>query len=136
MSDVETSRRTSWTAAELLAAELPEPRCAVDGLIPEGLAFMCGAPKLGKCWLGLGLAIAVAAGGLALGKIEVEQGEVLYLALEDNAAPAAVPAADAARPGAAARTGSTSRPSGSGSTTAGSNVSPPGSTSTPTRGWS
>ena len=78
-------RRTSWTAAELLAAELPDPRWAVDGLFPEGLSFMCGAPKLGKSWLGLGLGIAVAAGGHALTKIEVEQGEVLYLALEDNA---------------------------------------------------
>ena len=46
---------------------------------------MCGAPKLGKSWFGLGLAIAVAAGGYALAKIEVEQGDVLYLALEDNA---------------------------------------------------
>ncbi len=78
-------RRTSWTAAELLATELPEPRWAVDGVFPEGLSFMAGAPKLGKSWLGLGLGIAVATGGFALGKIEVEQGDVLYLALEDNA---------------------------------------------------
>jgi AAA domain len=77
-------RRTSWTAAELLAVELPEPRYAVDGLITEGLAFACGAPKLGKSWLAAGLGIAVAAGGKALGKIDVEKGEVLYLALEDN----------------------------------------------------
>jgi hypothetical protein len=84
VSDV-TSRRTTWTAAELLAADLPAPRWAVDGLFPEGLSFMAGAPKLGKSWLGLGLGIAVASGGCALGKIEVEPGEVLYLALEDNA---------------------------------------------------
>ena len=79
------ARRTSWTAAELLAADLPAPRWAVDGLFPEGLSFMCGAPKLGKSWLGLGLGIAVASGGHALGGIEVAQGDVLYLALEDNA---------------------------------------------------
>jgi hypothetical protein len=78
-------RRTSWTAAELLAADLPQPRWAVDGLFPEGLAFMCGAPKLGKSWLALGLGIAVGSGGAALAKIDVEQGDVLYLALEDNA---------------------------------------------------
>ena len=84
MTGDDTSRRTSWTAAELLAADLPEPRSAVDGLLPEGFAFMAGAPKLGKSWLGLGLGIAVAAGGHVLGAIEVEQGEVLYLALEDN----------------------------------------------------
>ncbi len=78
-------KQTSWTAEELLAAELPEPRYAVAGLLPEGLTFMCGAPKLGKSWLGLALGIAVAAGGYALGTIEVERGETLYLALEDNA---------------------------------------------------
>jgi len=78
-------RRTSWTAAELLKVVLPEPRCAVDGLLPEGLGFFAGSPKLGKSWLALGLGIAIAAGGHALGKIPVEPGEVLYLALEDNA---------------------------------------------------
>jgi hypothetical protein len=77
-------RRTSWTGAELLADEFPEPRFAVDRLLPEGLAFMCGAPKLGKSWMALGLAIAVAAGGRALGSIPVEPGEALYLALEDS----------------------------------------------------
>jgi hypothetical protein len=77
-------RRTSWTAIELLAAEFPEPRFAVDGLYPEGLSFMCGAPKLGKSWMALGLSIAVAAGGRALGSIPVEAGEALYLALEDS----------------------------------------------------
>ena len=79
------AHRTGWTAAELLAADLPNPRWAVDGLFPEGLAFMCGAPKLGKSWLALALGIALASGGHALGKIEVERGDVLYLALEDNA---------------------------------------------------
>jgi AAA domain len=77
-------RRTSWTAAELVAADLPAPRWAVEELFPEGLAFMCGAPKLGKSWFALALGIALAAGGHALGKIKVERGEVLYLALEDN----------------------------------------------------
>jgi hypothetical protein len=76
--------RSSWTAKQLLAVELPEPRCAVDNLITEGLTFECGAPKIGKSWLGLGLGIAVASGGFAFGKIKVERGDVLYLALEDN----------------------------------------------------
>jgi hypothetical protein len=77
-------RRTSWTARELLAAEFPEPRFAVPALVPEGLTFFAGAPKLGKSWLALGLSIAVASGGRALGAIPVDQGEVLYLALEDS----------------------------------------------------
>jgi AAA domain len=77
-------RRTSWTAAELLEAEFADPRFAIEGLVPEGLAFMCGAPKLGKSWLALGLSIAIAGGGVALGTIPVEAGEALYLALEDS----------------------------------------------------
>jgi hypothetical protein len=43
-----------------------------------------GKAKLGKSWLGAGIAIAVAMGGYALGSIKVEQGDVLLLALEDN----------------------------------------------------
>lgn len=86
MSDVDTRplRRTGWTAKDLLATDFPEPRWAVDTLIPEGLAVFAGAPKLGKSWLALGLSIAVASGGRAFGKIPTERGDVLYLALEDS----------------------------------------------------
>jgi hypothetical protein len=40
--------------------------------------------KLGKSWMTLGLSVAVATGGDALGTEPVERGEVLCLALEDN----------------------------------------------------
>jgi hypothetical protein len=76
--------RSRYTARELVETEFPEPRFAIPALIPEGLTFFAGAPKLGKSWLALGLSIAVASGGRALGQIEVEQGEVQYLALEDS----------------------------------------------------
>ncbi len=46
--------------------------------------LLAGPPKVGKSWLSLGLALAVAAGDDALGSIEVEAGPVLYLALEDT----------------------------------------------------
>jgi RecA-family ATPase len=36
-------------------------------------------------WLALGLCVAVASGGLALGKNSVEPGAALYLGLEDSA---------------------------------------------------
>jgi AAA domain-containing protein len=77
-------RRTRWTAVELLAEQFPEPRWSIPGLIPEGLTLFVGAPKVGKSWLQLGLGIAVASGGRALGRLPVEQGDVLYLALEDH----------------------------------------------------
>lgn len=73
-----------FTAADLMVQEFPEPKWAVDGLIPEGLTLLVGSPKLGKSWMCLGLGVAVATGGRALGKIKVDQGEVLYAALEDS----------------------------------------------------
>jgi hypothetical protein len=72
------------TAKELLAMEIPEPRWAVPGFIPEGLTILAGRPKVGKSFFGLGVALAVAHGGSALGHIPVEQGEVLFIGLEDN----------------------------------------------------
>ncbi|MBR1486920.1 MAG: AAA family ATPase, partial [Synergistaceae bacterium] len=57
---------------------------AVDGFLPAGLSILAGGPKVGKSILSLHLSLAVAIGGCALGKINVEQGDVLYLALEDT----------------------------------------------------
>lgn len=77
-------RPASWTAAELMTMEFPPPKWAVPGLIPEGATLLVGAPKTGKSWMALGLAVAVATGGKALGTIDVDAGPVLYLALEDT----------------------------------------------------
>lgn len=77
-------RKTSWTAAELLAAHFPEPRWAVPGLIGEGVTLLAGPPKAGKSWLALNLCVAVSAGGKALSSIDVQAGPCLYLALEDT----------------------------------------------------
>ena len=41
-------------------------------------------PKAGKSFMVLNIGLAVAMGGKALGFIDVEQGDVLYLALEDT----------------------------------------------------
>lgn len=72
------------SAADLLAREFPEPKWAVDGLLSEGATVFAGAPKVGKSFMALGLALAIASGGMALSSIPVEQGDVLYLALEDG----------------------------------------------------
>ncbi|MFE6485846.1 AAA family ATPase [Streptomyces sp. NPDC057757] len=78
------NRQAAWTADDLYRAEFPEPRWAVPDLIPEGLTVLTGAPKVGKSWICLGLGLSVATGGKALDSIPVEQGEALYLALEDT----------------------------------------------------
>ena len=82
--DTRPGPRKSWTAAELMAADFPEPRWAVPGIVAEGVTVLAGAPKVGKSWLGLGLVVATATGGKALGAIDVAEGPSLYLALEDT----------------------------------------------------
>lgn len=72
------------SAQTILDTDYPEPKWAVKDLIPEGVTFIAGPPKLGKSIFSLNIAIAVASGGVALSHFDVEQGSVLYLALEDG----------------------------------------------------
>lgn len=84
-SNGQAPHRVTWTTGrDLMAAEFPEPRWAVPGLVAEGLTMLCGPPKVGKSWLALDLALSVAAGGSAIGAVPVEQGKVALLALEDT----------------------------------------------------
>jgi len=87
VSDLETLTREHnafYTADQLVITHFPEPRWAVPGIIAEGLTVLAGAPKIGKSWLVLGVAIAVANGHPSLGKIDTTGGDVLYAALEDT----------------------------------------------------
>jgi hypothetical protein len=75
------------TAEQLQAVEF---EAAVDivpglGLIP-GCFLLIGVPKVGKSFLALELAIAVATGGVCLGGICARQGSCLYLVLEGGRA--------------------------------------------------
>ncbi len=72
------------SAADIVAMDLPPVRFVVSGYIAEGLTLLAGKPKTGKSYMALGLAVAVASGSRAFGSIPCEQGDVLYLALEDN----------------------------------------------------
>ncbi|WP_425583957.1 AAA family ATPase [Streptomyces rectiviolaceus] len=76
--------RTAWTADQLMAAEFPEPKWAVPGILAEGVSLLAGPPKVGKSWLSLGLGLSVAAGGKAFDSVPLQGGPVLYLALEDT----------------------------------------------------
>lgn len=75
---------SSITAADLMSMQFPPIKWVVPGFIPEGLTLLAGAPKIGKSWMALGLAMAVAGGGKAFDEIKCDAGPVLYLALEDN----------------------------------------------------
>ncbi len=67
-----------------LMAQTFEPlRFSIKEILPHGLFILAGSPKIGKSWLSLDLCQAVATGG-TLWHFPAEQGDVLYLALEDN----------------------------------------------------
>jgi RecA-family ATPase len=70
-------------AETLLGMDFAPVDYVVEGYIAEGLTILAGRPKLGKSWMALGFCIAVATGGRTLGA-DCEEGDVLYLALEDN----------------------------------------------------
>jgi hypothetical protein len=72
------------TGNELRYKEFPPVRWAIPEMLAEGVTLFGGREKMGKSWLALGLCIATATGGYALGKVPVEQGESLYISLEDN----------------------------------------------------
>lgn len=77
-------RFKTFTACELLAREFSEPKEIIPSILYEGSNLLSAPPKAGKTFFSLGLALTVASGGRALGKIEVEQGDVLGLFLEDG----------------------------------------------------
>lgn len=74
-------RNGQWLDAQ----SFPDPAYAVPGLIPEGFGLFVGAPKIGKSWAVLSIALAVSGGGIVFGQVDVGPARpVLYLALEDG----------------------------------------------------
>ena len=70
--------------ADTLQSTAYEPvSFVVDDLLPQGLHLLAGAPKIGKSWLALWLAVTVAKGEAVWG-MGVNQGTTLYLCLEDS----------------------------------------------------
>ncbi len=78
-----------WSAItrgnELDAKTFSELSWQVEGVLPEGYGLLTGASKVGKSWLAMDLALAVACGGKALGHLPTGPARpVLYFALEDS----------------------------------------------------
>jgi hypothetical protein len=71
------------SAADLQHMIFAPLRWVVPDILPEGCTVLAGKPKIGKSWLALDVAIAVAGAGRCLDK-DCEQGDVLALLLEDN----------------------------------------------------
>lgn len=74
---------SSIDAADLLELDIPPLQWIVPDLLPEGTTVLAGPPKLGKSCLVYQVAVEVALGGELLGR-GIEQGDILYLALEDG----------------------------------------------------
>jgi hypothetical protein len=73
-----------FSAKALGVMIFPPIRWIVPEILPEGATILAGRPKLGKSWMALDMALAVARGDYCLGDRLCTQGDVLYLALEDN----------------------------------------------------
>ena len=69
--------------SEIVDTYYPDLKQPVKDLICEGSTVFAGGSKSGKSWMALNWCMAVAAGKPFLGR-ETEQGNVLYLALEDS----------------------------------------------------
>ncbi len=77
-------RWRTFTFSQLAEMGLEEPEFPVDRLIREGINLFMGKTGDGKTWFSTDLAMAIAAGGRALGHRPVIQGDVLYLAFEES----------------------------------------------------
>jgi hypothetical protein len=75
-------KRTNTTT--IMATEFEPIRWTVPGYVPEGFSVLAGRQKLGKTWLAIDWALAVACGGVAMGKEAVEAGDVLYIDMENG----------------------------------------------------
>jgi hypothetical protein len=79
----EAGRLAAYRARDLMRQHIPPPQEIVQGMLLPGLSLLAGAPKKGKSWLALALALAVAKGEPFLGH-DTLPGGVLYLDLESR----------------------------------------------------
>ena len=68
---------------QLMTTPLRPIEFCIDGMLSTGLFILAGAPKVGKSWLALDMALGIAKGEKVLGR-ETKQGTALYLCLEDS----------------------------------------------------
>ena len=72
-------------AESLMCTPMPDIRYHIRGLLPQGTHLLCGAPKVGKSWLSLWLAVQLSRGA-PVWDLPTERCGVLYLCLEDTLA--------------------------------------------------
>lgn len=72
-----------YSVPELTEAERKPPEFIIDGMLPVGMTFLSGAPKIRKSFLALQMAIAVATGTPFFGH-DTMKCDVVYLDLEGS----------------------------------------------------
>jgi hypothetical protein len=73
----------SFSAAELQEYRLTAPTWIIDGMLCDGVNFLCAPSKTGKSWMVLQMCLAVSQGLSFLG-LDTKAGGCLYLDLEDS----------------------------------------------------
>ena len=68
----------------IMATDFEPIRWIVPDYLPEGFSVLAGRQKLGKTWLAIDWALAVATGGIAMGTVPVEAGNVIYVDMENG----------------------------------------------------
>lgn len=71
------------SAQDLMTDPLVEKPMLIEGLMGDGLGFLCASPKAGKSWLAMDISICVATGTPLWGH-ETQRGCVLHIPLEDT----------------------------------------------------
>lgn len=80
---VERKKLELISSVEIMNTPMKKQRFIVDGMIYPGLHILSGDPKIGKSWMMMDMCLAVAKGEDFLGR-KTEQGQVVYMALEDT----------------------------------------------------
>lgn len=83
MLSVDPNRLRTFTMNELMDRIYPGHNIILEDLLHTGVYLLCGAPKIGKSFLVVQIAYCVST-GTPLWNLSVRQGDVLYLALEDD----------------------------------------------------
>ncbi len=84
MCELETKNKFNAIDGEtLMDMNLPKTKYVIQGILPQGLAIIAGAPKIGKSWLMLDWCVKIAKGE-NIWHFKTTKGTTLYLCLEDN----------------------------------------------------
>src|SRR5450759_1189932 len=78
-----TTENGVYTAVALYDKIIPPMRWIAKDFMGEGTTLLSARPKAGKSLLALQLGIAVATGGLFLGRYQTVKGAVLYVNVDD-----------------------------------------------------